>query len=251
MNHYPTSPDYSNAVTPSIDELSRAVGWYGKMPAAGDFVRRRLGSEVVNWWHRWLEQALPQLKREPSSQQVYFHAPIWNFALPASHGSSMVQLGCIAPSRDRVGRLYPLLVSLYVPTVYYNPQLIIGSARFYQLAAQSLLRAVSLGCSAEQFDASLGQVSLTLTSMLKRQALDITANEGSDILSILNEGHVEAPLEQLDEQLETWPDLALYFDPMGTNSYWWTNPITGAASRAQVHGGAPNNALFRTLFLHF
>lgn len=236
---------------PSIDELSRAVGWYGKMPASGDFVRRRLSSELVNWWHRWLEQALPYLKMHPSSQSMFFHAPIWNFALPASHGTDMVQLGCIAPSRDRVGRLYPLLVSLSVPQHYYEAQLLEGSSRFYQQTGQSLLQAVSLGCPVEQFDKSLGGLSLTMTAMLKRKTVEEPVQCGGDILSILNAGHDEPPVERIEELNSAWPDLAKYFDPNGSNSYWWTNQATGAALRAQVHGGAPNSALFKTLFLHF
>lgn len=239
------------AASPSIDELSRAVGWYGKMPAAGDFVHRRLRSDVVNWWHRWLEHALPSLKMNSSSQGVFFHAPIWNFALPASHGANMVQLGCIAPSRDRVGRLYPLLVSLYVPVHFYEPQLLEGSSRFYQQAGRSLLQAVSLGCSVEQFDKSLSDISLAMTTMLKRKTVEETAQSSGDILSILNAGHEEPPVEKIEELNSAWPDLAQYFNPSGSNSYWWTNQATGAASRAQVHGGQPNNALFKTLFLHF
>jgi type VI secretion system protein ImpM len=242
----------SNAVfVPSIDELGRALGWYGKLPAAGDFVRRRLNTEVVNWWHRWLEQGLPYLKQEPSSQAIFFHAPIWNFVLPASHGSNMVQLGCIAPSRDRVGRLYPLIVALYIPPAYYEPQLVEGSSRFYQQAGRSLLQAVSLGCSVEHFDKSLADMPLTMTTMLKRKTVEETPANSGDILSILNAGHDELPTEKLEEQNCTWPDLANYFNPLGSNSYWWTNQATGAALRSQVHGGAPNHALFKTLFLHF
>lgn len=241
----------SSLATPSIDDLSRALGWYGKLPAAGDFVRRRLSSEVVNWWHRWLEMSLPNLKENHSSQAMFFHAPIWNFILPASHGSSMVQMGCIAPSRDRVGRLYPLLVSLYLPPDYYDPQLLAGSSRFYQQAGQSLLQAVSLGCSADHFDRSLGDISLAMTTMLKRNTATEPVSSGGDILSILNAGHEEPPVERIEEVNSSWPDLANYFNPTGSNSYWWTNQATGAASRAQVHGGAPNGALFKTLFLYF
>lgn len=239
----------SSSFTPGIDDLSRALGWYGKLPAAGDFVRRRLSSEVVNWWHRWLELGLPNVKENYARQNLFFHAPIWNFALPASHGCEMVQIGCIAPSRDRVGRLYPLLVSLYVPPAYYEPQLIAGSSRFYQQAGQCLLKAVSLGCSVDQFDRSLVDSNLTMTAMLKRQTTLETAPQGGDILSILNEGHSEVPTEQLEEEGSSWPNLAGFFDPRGSNSYWWTNQATGAALRAQVHGGAPNIALFKTLFL--
>lgn len=89
----------------SIDQLSESLGWYGKMPASGDFVHRRLDQGVIGWWHRWLSSGLVAMNESVllSAEQEYLSAPIWNFLIPASLGCDMVQMGCLAPSRDRSG----------------------------------------------------------------------------------------------------------------------------------------------------
>lgn len=79
-------------------------GFYGKMPATGDFVSRRLPGDFVRVWDRWLAQHIVPL----------FGAETWpeNTALrflagPASFGASA---GIVLQSADRVGRRFPLSV---------------------------------------------------------------------------------------------------------------------------------------------
>ncbi len=237
----------------SIDQLTQRLGWYGKMPAAGDFMHRRLEQSVINWWHQWLEQGLLTVRATNPNSLVdaYMRSPIWNFVLPAKQGQTWIQMGSIAPSRDRVGRLYPLLISLVVPSAAFEKQLIEGSARFYQFTGQALLQAVGRGCSAQQFEASVQSAHLSMSAMLEREASQqhVATTGGGDILSILNEGHDAPPSERLEHELLRWPELSLYFEPEASNSFWWTNVATGAAHRSVVHGGAPNTTLFETLFV--
>lgn len=182
---------------------------------------------------------------------AYMRSPIWNFVLPAKQGLTWMQMGSIAPSRDRVGRLYPLLISLVVPSAAFEKQLIEGSARFYQYTGQALLQAVGRGCSPQQFEASVQSAHLSMSGMLERSASqqEATTMSGGDILSILNEGHDAPPGERLEHELLRWPELSLYFEPEASSSFWWTNSATGAAHRSVVHGGAPNTTLFETLFV--
>ncbi|PBC07922.1 type VI secretion system-associated protein TagF [Mesorhizobium sp. WSM3859] len=79
-------------------------GFYGKMPAAGDFVTRRLPGDFVRVWDRWLAQHIVPL----------FGVETWpqNTALrfisgPASFGAAA---GIVLQSADRVGRRFPLSV---------------------------------------------------------------------------------------------------------------------------------------------
>ena len=79
-------------------------GFYGKMPATGDFVTRRLTGDFVRIWDRWLAQHLvPLIGSEfwPNSTALRF------LAGPASFGASA---GIILQSADRVGRQFPLSV---------------------------------------------------------------------------------------------------------------------------------------------
>lgn len=79
-------------------------GFYGKMPATGDFVARRLPGDFVRNWDRWLAQHIVSLigsEAWPRSTALRF------LAGPASFGASA---GIILQSADRVGRQFPLTV---------------------------------------------------------------------------------------------------------------------------------------------
>ncbi|RWB01726.1 MAG: type VI secretion system-associated protein TagF [Mesorhizobium sp.] len=79
-------------------------GFYGKMPATGDFVTRRLPGDFVRIWDRWLAQHIvPLIGSEtwPRTTALRF------LAGPAAFGASA---GIILQSADRVGRQFPLSV---------------------------------------------------------------------------------------------------------------------------------------------
>ncbi|TIR31426.1 MAG: type VI secretion system-associated protein TagF [Mesorhizobium sp.] len=79
-------------------------GFYGKMPATGDFVTRRLPGDFVRIWDRWLAQHIvPLIGSEtwPRPTALRF------LAGPAAFGASA---GIILQSADRVGRQFPLSV---------------------------------------------------------------------------------------------------------------------------------------------
>ncbi|TKB14653.1 MAG: type VI secretion system-associated protein TagF [Mesorhizobium sp.] len=79
-------------------------GFYGKMPATGDFVTRRLPADFVRVWDRWLAQHIVPLfgfETWPTDTALRF------LAGPASFGASM---GIVVQSADRVGRQFPLSI---------------------------------------------------------------------------------------------------------------------------------------------
>ncbi|RWP46256.1 MAG: type VI secretion system-associated protein TagF [Mesorhizobium sp.] len=84
-------------------------GFYGKMPATGDFVMRRLPGDFVRVWDRWLAQHLVPLmglENWPNTTALRF------LAGPASFGASA---GIILQSADRVGRQFPLSIVAQLP----------------------------------------------------------------------------------------------------------------------------------------
>ena len=50
-----------------------APGWYGKLPATGDFLRQRLSETTVTPWSHWFQQGLIHWhqQEEASTQQFY------------------------------------------------------------------------------------------------------------------------------------------------------------------------------------
>ncbi|MER8624424.1 type VI secretion system-associated protein TagF [Mesorhizobium sp. M1143] len=84
-------------------------GFYGKMPATGDFVSRRLTGEFLRLWDRWLAQHLVPL----FGQDIWPPATALRFlAGPNSFGASA---GIILQSADKVGRKFPLSVVALLP----------------------------------------------------------------------------------------------------------------------------------------
>lgn len=228
-----------------MDELSTPLGWYGKIPASGDFVHRRMPRDRIAWWDRWLQFGLAALKQAPddSASRSFAMAPIWNFAVPSGSGGGGVQLGCLAPSRDRVGRAYPLCVAWTVADADYDPSMLDGATDYYRRVGASILSAVRHGCATEQFDREL--LAIPLPSVARSPA---AKSSGSDIMDILNAGLTTPSVPLSSQGLTAWPELSHCFNPSSHTSYWWTNQVDGAAHQTYIHGGALNAALFTRLF---
>lgn len=97
--------------------MESAPGWYGKLPALGDFARRRLPDSFVERWDAWLQQCL-QASRATLGEgwlQQYLGAPVWRFLLLPGAMGSAGWAGVLLPSVDRVGRYFPLTVCARLP----------------------------------------------------------------------------------------------------------------------------------------
>lgn len=225
------------------------AGWYGKLPASGDFVHRGLERARIQWWDRWLQRGVADIGRASrDSEAAYLRAPIWNFVVPAGLGNGVVQFGCIGPSRDRVGRSFPLVLMLCVPAQDYKPELLARSAAFYRCLGTSMLGVLRHGRNAAQLDDSLRLAEEWMNALLAPVAGPASSSGGDDILSVLNGGHDVAPLAVARQELG-WADLPLYFNEGSVSSYWWTNSVEGAAHQSHIHGGMLNTTLFDRLFL--
>ena len=79
-------------------------GFYGKMPATGDFVTRRLTGDFVRAWDRWLAQHIvPLFGREEWPESMALRL----LAGPGAFGASA---GILLQSTDRIGRRFPLSI---------------------------------------------------------------------------------------------------------------------------------------------
>lgn len=225
------------------------LGWYGKLPAGGDFMHRNLAREQVLWWDRWLQRGVAGLNRASrDAQAAYLRAPLWNFVLPGGLGTELVQFGCIGPSRDRVGRNFPLVMVATMPVAVYQPEVLSHCAAFFHGLGTGMLGVLRHGRNAAQLDEALEGVAASVLRGSASTAGGAGTPAGEDILSVLNGGHETAPLSLPGDELG-WADLPLYFDERAVSSYWWTNSVEAAAHRRHIHGGMLNTALFDRLFL--
>lgn len=86
-----------------------AVGFFGKLPARGDFVRAGLSRRFTDRWDGWLQRVLPACRQLIGTDwdEIWRTAPAWRFALA---GETPV-LGLFLPSVDRAGRHFPLTIA--------------------------------------------------------------------------------------------------------------------------------------------
>lgn len=86
------------------------IGFYGKLPSHGDFLRRRVSDAFVDTWDAWLRECLAASQTALGSRwlDVYLTSPAWRFACAAGACGPLPVIGVVAPSVDQVGRYFPL-----------------------------------------------------------------------------------------------------------------------------------------------
>lgn len=90
------------------------IGFYGKLPSRGDFVRIGLSREVAAAWDDWVQSVLPPARQSLGSHwlEAWQGGPAWRFALAAGLCGPRPVTGLWLPSADAVGRAFPLLVAV-------------------------------------------------------------------------------------------------------------------------------------------
>jgi type VI secretion system ImpM family protein len=92
-----------------------APGFFGKLPSHGDFISRRLPTELLAAWEAWLDVGLQHSRDSLGDAwlQTYLSSPIWCFSASADCCGAQPFAGVPMPSLDWVGRYYSL--SIVVP----------------------------------------------------------------------------------------------------------------------------------------
>ncbi|APO98652.1 type VI secretion system-associated protein TagF [Xanthomonas perforans] len=96
-----------------MSAMQRPPGFYGKLPAVGDFVHRRLPESFVDPWHAAMQGVLSAagaVSRARAGQ-----APVWRFLLPPGLAGTAAWAGAMRASVDRVGRAFPLVIVAPLP----------------------------------------------------------------------------------------------------------------------------------------
>jgi len=89
------------------------AGWFGKIPALGDFAGRRLPAGFIGAWDRWLSEGLRAAQQALGVRwlESYSSSPLWRFALTPGLIDNQHWYGVLMPNVDRVGRQYPLTIA--------------------------------------------------------------------------------------------------------------------------------------------
>lgn len=215
----------------------QAPGWFGKLPALGDFASRRLPESFTAAWDAWLSRSLESSRAQLASRwlDTYLHGPIWSFALLPGSIDSSTWYGVMMPSVDRVGRYYPLTIA--TATDYAVPPANLD-------AWMQELRDTAMACLDPQ--ATVEQLEATLAPQLLRPALPgpdpAMPAEGRPVRWPGHSGSLAATLGATGGRL-IWRALA------GCTLWWTTHPQLGQATGTglTVCRGLPDARAFQSL----
>ncbi|MGN2246273.1 type VI secretion system-associated protein TagF [Frateuria sp. GZRR35] len=132
-----------------------SVGFFGKLPGAGDFVQRRLPGAFVERWDRHFEQAV-FASREALGQDwasAYRASPTWRFVLSPQACGEGAWAGVFGPADDRVGRSFPMVLTAAISPGEVEPLLREGAGWFDALARVHAQGQRGAPVDAEGFDA--------------------------------------------------------------------------------------------------
>jgi type VI secretion system protein ImpM len=214
--------------------MNGEVGFFGKLPGAGDFVQRRLPPAFVESWDGHFQRAVATGQRElgESWNAAWLQGPAWRFVLPAPVCGNVAWCGVTGPAHDRLGRAYPMVLAApcaaAVTTVPGNHAWFDGLERVYRSAQQEAV-------SVEIFDASVAALPGPLTC--EQPATDIAEiwralpwDDGQWQLALPEGEAVGMVLAEAWSQLGSRP---------GPWCLWWTE---GAARLLATRGLPPSYA---------
>ncbi len=90
-----------------------AIGFFGKLPTHGDFVSSAIGLRLQSELDRWVRSGLIALEGALGSdwRRLFHSAAAWRFAVDKGVWAPSAIAGVLLPSRDRVGRSFPLIIA--------------------------------------------------------------------------------------------------------------------------------------------
>jgi type VI secretion system protein ImpM len=214
------------------------LGWYGKLPAVGDFSARGLDGSLLTILGDWCAQGMETISTHNGGEdwrEAYMLSPVWSFVMNAEVWSDEPLAGCMAPSVDRVGRCYPLIIVRSI----INGELgrILPPRNDWLQRADMVIRQAVSGKIAVD-DVMPGVVN---GDNLEGHAFDTGSTE-----SILNELGISDGGDKPSNYF-SWPELNTVFYERPGRSFWWAEPSPKQPPRQIIHAGNPDAQLFSLL----
>lgn len=132
-------------------------GWYGKLPALGDFASRRLPPDFLAPWDAWLQRQVRAGRALLGErwEAAYLAGAPWRFLLLPGACGPGGWTGLLTPSRDKVGRCFPLTIALAFEAQPEAMAGVFAAGDWFDALEAIALAARDGATSPEQFDAAL------------------------------------------------------------------------------------------------
>ena len=225
------------------------VGFYGKLPSHGDFLRRRVSDAFVDAWDAWLRECLSASRTALGTRwlDVYLTSPAWRFACAAGACGPAPVIGLIAPSVDQVGRFFPLTVVSELPA---DVSLVTAASagRFFDSAERLVIETLATErVDFDRFDQGVVALEQRLTAIALPPGLVLEPAASAVLtdsphawqLPLGVSSHVTSAFEQL---------LSLHLEAKYRPLVlWWTDGSAAVAPTCLLLKGLPAPSLFPAL----
>lgn len=164
----------------SVREFS--PGWYGKVPAAGDFIARRVPASFREPWDRWLQGAMAGSREALGAGWVdaFLSMPAWRFVLSPGIVSRNAWAGLVAPSVDSVGRCFPLTIASELPEGRLDVvATVLAATPWFDAMEAIALAALTDGADPARVDEAIGRHAFRATWLQPPADTDATVPAGA------------------------------------------------------------------------
>ncbi|MAD44712.1 MAG: type VI secretion system-associated protein TagF [Oceanospirillaceae bacterium] len=209
------------------------TGLFGKLPAHGDFISRRLPQGFISVWDGWLQCSVAGSQELlPDGWLDYFlTSPIWRFAIRAGAIDDSAWAGVLLPSVDSVGRYFPLTLVRPFPKNQDVLSLVADQMEWYEA-----MEVVAVAALQEQLDAD---------QVLQRidEAERVFSSVGTDAKDVaradyLANGSLFLSGNNLASQFMALAKTLTDFD--GSMSIWTSAATEVAAGQTLIRKGLPD-----------
>jgi type VI secretion system protein ImpM len=200
----------------------RLAGWYGKIPALGDFASRRLPQRFISPWDAWLQRGLAASRAGLQEHwlETYLNGPIWNFALLPGVCGDNAWVGTLMPSVDKVGRHFPLTIALERKPHAEIMATLTAACRWFAAINQIALACLDMQCTPEQLESRLCELPFPASALASK------GGTGEEVYA---------------------PALTQFTRNENGKSIWWSDTTASAAETLLAFHGLPSEQEFTKL----
>lgn len=198
-------------------------GFFGKIPSNGDFLNRRVERGFLEPWDIWLQKCIARSKEQLADQwlDTYLTSPIWRFVLGSDICGNQAYAGVLMPSVDKVGRYFPLTITVPIPNGFNILQLPKDMNDWFDSAEKQALNALDEPFDLDAFDKAVEEldvpVSIALTSAGSTSTSSVSVHSsGKSTCQNTPENH---------DMVGPYLNLLNHFLFCFNNNYsvWWTS----------------------------
>jgi type VI secretion system protein ImpM len=215
------------------------IGFFGKQPAHGDFLFRRLPNAFTSVWDHWLELAINESRQQLGDAWLasYLTSPLWRFALPSGICGDEGWTGVLMPSVDNVGRYFPLTLATGLPSGTDLAALMADNETWFNQCEEIALSTLQNNFNLDAFDKELRSIvgpEVKLMTQAYSQASPLQVHVELPCLDPFNSG-IKSLKSYLSSQLPA------------QHSLWWSHGSENIAPSLLIIKDLPAKEVYASL----